>query len=301
VKLVWTPEVRSRWLPFPGEPWTLAPEPHPDVPSGPSVADEIARGLALRLQHRYDATTGMRPRDTHGRQLVDAWCERAGVAFATEVLIAIACTLLPKDPRNPVERPYAIRHDGQPWGRLREQLAVAPAAQRARAHELAAAARDAPGELRFGLAYAFCDDAWVAEDRDAALTGGYGRLAVIASLRDAAQARAVLERMLDPTYTRFQLVEEAVPHVPNLMRRLDPADGELIVRAASLAWSKPSRRPWLPLVACYDGEAAHAFLDAHDQELELSAAPPRKRIKKRPARTATKKATKKAAKTARRR
>ncbi|MFV8751116.1 hypothetical protein ACNOYE_11280 [Nannocystaceae bacterium ST9] len=256
----WTKAARSRLLPYPGEPWPLILDLRAStkalgksvgaVPEQPTLAAELARGLAARLGDRYDEQ-GNHPHDLLGAHLVDLWCDRRDVVFATEVLIAIA---------RACPTPYALRKDGLPWSRLREHLLSAPADVRAQARALAAAARSEPaGELRPALAYAFCERAWVDEDLDEALRQGYGQLALLACLTEPAAIAGAIERVVE---TLFQLIEEAVPHMPNVMSRLGDEGASLIVTCAGLAWDKASRVPWLDLVACYDTPEAAAFLAA---------------------------------------
>lgn len=251
----WTEAVKARLLPYPGEAWTLAADPRASAralaqlgepPESPTLAAELARGLAAGLDHRYDAQ-GNHLDDRLAAHLVDRWCARAGVGFATEVLIEIVRT-----------RPnYELRRDGQPWGRLREQLYGAAPGDRGRAWAIASAARrEATGELRPALAYAFCDPAWVDEDLDDALRHGYGQLALLACLAEPDRIATALEQVVT---TLYQLIEEAVPHIPNVMRRLGDAGSDLILTCASLAWDERTRAPWLELVRCYDTPAARAF------------------------------------------
>lgn len=259
----WTQTARAHLLPYPGEPWTIALDLRGSaraldklvgrVPEQPELAAEVDRGLAARLDHRYD-DEGNHPHDLLGRHLVDLWCDRRDVVFATEVLIAIVRT-------RAADEAYEIRKDGQPWARLREHLLAGPAELRARARAVAASARMQPaGELLPALAYAFCERDWVDEDLDAALERGYGQLALLACLTEPARIAGAIERVVE---TLYQLIEEAVPHIPNIMSRLGEDGAALIVTCAGLAWDKPSRRPWIELVRCYDTPEAHAFLARH--------------------------------------
>ena len=257
----WTTKAKALLLPFPGDEWTIAKRPaRTKVPDGTlDVAKEVKRGLKHRLEHRYNAK-GNHTHDTLGRALVDAWCARANVAFATEVLIAI-CKTPHKSKATPWPTLYQLRWDGQPWARLREHLACASDDARERAHALAAAARDeAKGELGAALAYAFCDEDWVTAELDPAIESGYGQLAVLAATRDATQLRAAFERLMTAPRYRF---EEIVPHVPCVMRVLGDAGAGLIVKAAGGASSNKARKPWLEFVACYATPEARAFVKKH--------------------------------------
>jgi hypothetical protein len=269
VPIQWTKSLRAKLLPYPGDDWTTESDLRKAakaiekiagaVPEHPTLEAEVQRGLTARLDHRYNEA-GNHPRDTLGRELVDLWCARRGVEFATEVLIAIARTR-PANAQTREDKPYKLRRDGQPWGRLREHLLGGSSEQLEAARALAERARGEPaGELRPALAYAFCDADWVAEDLEAALKAGYGQLALLSCL-SAEPAAATLRKMIGGV--RFQLIEEAVPHIPNVMSRLGEAGSSLIVGIAELAWDKSSRKPWLELVGCYDTEEARAFVAKH--------------------------------------
>lgn len=258
MKVNWTKWAAERVVPVPGVPFTLkinltkAEKAVPGVPAKPKLAEEVARGISLRLNECY-SETGNHPRDTFGRDLVDVWCARAGVAFATHAVIATCAKGQLPSPRNATARPYRIRIDGQPWRRLREQLAAASPADRAAAKAIAAKARKktaAYAEVRCGIAYAFCDPAWVKAELAGMFEEGYGRLVLLAAMPDAKTARAALVRLLDdPDIATYQLVEEAPPHVPNLMLSLDDKDAPLIRRALDKAWNKATKKPWQELVA----------------------------------------------------
>ena len=62
---------------------------------------------------------------------------------------------------------------------------------------------------------------------------------------------------------KYQLIEEAPAHIPNLMRILEDDDAPLIVAAARRAWNTASRKPWLEIVACLDTPEAKAFVEEH--------------------------------------
>lgn len=254
MKANWTKWARAQLLPVPGEPWKVSVDLKksqtkvPGVPAKPALDAEIARGGELRLNERYDEKGG-HPRDTIARDLVDIWVARAGVAFTTQVLLG-ACT---QPRRETVSRkgpppPYDLRRDGQPWARLREHLAAASETDRAAAKKLAEAARGRDDELRQAVAYAFCDPAWVAEDLEQMFRDGYGQLALLAALPDASSARMVLQRLLADQIRKFQLVEEAPPHMPNLVARLDEADADLVRQARDRAYKATLRKPWDALV-----------------------------------------------------
>ena len=273
----WTKAARSRRLPYPDDPWPLvldlrastraltkpsktAPAIGP-VPERPELETEVARGLAARLDDRYDES-GNHPRDLMGRHLVDLWCTQRDVVFATEVLIAITRTR-PVKALSFTDKPYELRKDGLPWSRLREHLLGGSPELRERARAVAAQARREPaGELKPALAYAFCEREWVDEDLDDALAHGYGQLALLACLTEPARIAGAIEQIVKILY---QLIEEAVPHMPNVMHQLGDEGAPLILSCAGLAWDKASRKPWLDLVRCYDTPEALAFLARHDK------------------------------------
>jgi hypothetical protein len=97
----WTKSAKARLLPYPGDAWTVAANPTKSsralaktvgaVPDEPVLADEVARGVAARLDLRY-SETGNHPRDSRPRDLVDLWVAHGGLCFALEVVIAIART-----------------------------------------------------------------------------------------------------------------------------------------------------------------------------------------------------------------
>lgn len=278
MKTTWTKWAQDRVLPFPGDAWTVKvalkkAEANINkaggaaVPDVPKVADEVKRGVKLRLNETYDVK-GNHPRDTFGRDLVDVWITRAGVPFALEVLIAICETpQLPSlaSPHGP--RTYRLRRDGQPWARLREHLHAIAKEERDEAHKLAAKARSAKSELRQALAYAFCDAAWVEADMPAALKKGYGQLALLAACANARQARDALQFLMrdvgEGGVPKYQLIEEGVTHMPNLMRMLDDKDAPLVVAAARRAWNGASRKPWLEVVGSLTTSEAKAFVKEH--------------------------------------
>jgi hypothetical protein len=245
----WTPWALARLLPFPGdgpvELTLLATNASDDVDA------EVARGVSLRLHERYDAR-GNIPRDDPSR-FVDSLVGANGLAFATRVLVNVCNRAQQERPTNPGHRaPYELRRDGQPWARLRRHIfrAGVAAADRDAALDVARGARELGNDLRFAVAYAFCVDEWVAADLPRALKEGYGKLALLASLANGAQARHALAVLLgDHGYSPpYQLVEEAVAHIPNLIRRLDDADAGLVARAAGLAWNATTRKPWRAIV-----------------------------------------------------
>lgn len=270
-KLQWTDWARERLLPLPGETWTLTADLKKaekavlkagggQVPAAPTVKEEVQRAVSLRVHERYNPQ-GNYPRDTCGRDLVDVWCARRGVAFATEVLIAVC-----RQPREKANhRAYELRLDGQPWGRLREHLAVADAKERKAALALAATARkaDKKSELPAALAYAFCEQAWVKEALPRALDKGYGQLALLTALTDKKKLREALVFLLGETeeyVAKYQLVEYLYPHMPTVLQLLDDADAPMVVRAGEQAWNKATRKPWLEIVGCLQTPAAKAFV-----------------------------------------
>ena len=272
MKLTETPWVRGRVLPF--EPTAPIAKSRGDVLV---VADEVACAVALRVNERY-ATTGNYPRDRHGRDLVDEWCARGSVAFAMEA--AIAMTNIRQRGRADVApkgylRPYEIRHDGQPWWRLREHFWAAPSADRANALALAEAAwdpsqvgveldDDLPNDLPFALAFVTCKPAWVKKVSAAALDEGYGKLCVLAAVRDPAAARKMIATLM-AIVAKYQVIENGWPFIPTLLSILDDGDAALIVSAARIAWNKAVRKPWLEIAKCLPPTPdALAFLKEHD-------------------------------------
>ena len=286
MRLGWNDWTRARRLPFPGEKWQLSSPPKSGDATG-TLGDEVAVGVEFRLNERYDAK-GNHARDAMPRDLIDQWCTAKGVAFATEVLVELCKTPQRERPHSPGQRPqYTLRHDGQPWARLREHLALVSAKERAAAREVAMGARKSGNESRQGVAYAFCDSDWVEEDLVDAIKDGYGQLALLASLQNAEQARDAFTNLLGPTTPKYQVVEELYPHMPNLMLRLDDDDAELVVHAAKLAWNTSVRKPWLEIVACVSSPDARAFLAEHGYAAKPAKTEAKKRAK--PARKATKK------------
>lgn len=226
----------------------------PGVPAKKlDLATEIARGAELRLNERYDEK-GNWARDSVPRDLVDIWCARTGVAFATQALLG-ACAVKLRPGSQLPGRPYGIRRDGQPWARLREHLAAASDSDRTAAKTHAAKARTRTDELRQAVAYAFCDPTWVAEDLEGMFKEGYGRLALLTALPDAKTARAALLRLLgeagiEERIPLYQLYEEAPIHIPNLVQQLDDSDADLLLKAQAKAFSTKVRKLWDDLVAC---------------------------------------------------
>jgi hypothetical protein len=268
----------------------------PGIPAKPKQADEVKRALELRVNERY-GSDGNLPRDEAVlRALVDLWVARAGVVFATEVLLAVCAK--PQEPRNsaPSGAAYELRRDGQPWARLREHLAAASEADQAAAKALAAKARSAKSELRQAVAYAFADPSWVAADLDGMFEAGYGQLALLTALPDAATARQALLRLLgkadiDEYIAEYQLVEEAPPHMPNLIATLDSADAALVKEAAKLAWNKVVAKPWLELVGSL-GKAKGGAKPAKAPAKKAAAKPAKKAAAKPAKKTAAKPAKK---------
>lgn len=243
---------------MPGEPWRVAVNLKkaeakiPGVPKKLDLATEILRGAELRLNERYDEK-GNWARDSIPRDIVDIWCARAGVVFATQALLG-ACAVKLRPGLQLPGRPYGMRRDGQPWGRLREHLAAASESDRAAAKVHAAKARTRTDELRAAVAYAFCDPTWVAEDLEGMFKEGYGRLALLTALPDAKAARAALLRLLgeagiNERIPAYQLFEEAPPHIPNLVQQLDDSDADLIHKAQAKAFSAKVRKLWDDLAA----------------------------------------------------
>lgn len=255
MKTNWTKWAAAYVQPVRGKPWTLdvnlkkAEKSVPGVPAKPTLAEEVARAVKLRVNERY-GPDGNHPKGTAVRDFVDVLVARAGVAFATQVLIeACAKGQLPTA-TYPRGRDYLLRHDGQPWRRLREHLAVASPAEVAAAKKVATAGRKRKGEVPPALAYAFCEPSWVKQDLPGMFENGYGQHALLAAISDAKTARAALVRLLeDEDIARYQLVEEAYPHVPNLMMVLGDKDATLIKRALERGWNNKTRKPWQELYA----------------------------------------------------
>jgi hypothetical protein len=284
-------------LPFPGEPW----QPKVDIaasvqrlakvgvaiPQKPALADEVKRALELRLHCNY-GPDGNRPKDIHGRDAVDLWVAGAGLAMTTEILVE-ACKRGHHQASRPAQfgdAPYNVRTDGLPWSRLREHLVAASEGDRADARKVAAAARKAKkqagNELGPAVAYAFCDDAWVAEDLEAALEHGYGRLCLLAALATPAQAKHALEVMKTEA-PKYMLLENGYTHMPNLMVRLADADADLVIDICEMAWNKAVRKPWLDIAACLSTPRAIGFLEEHGAPGAALAkkAVPKKKAKKK--------------------
>jgi hypothetical protein len=272
MKVTWTAWAQARVLPYPGEAWTVEVDlPAAEkrlakagaiVPASPEVEAEIERARSLRVNERYNEK-GNHPTDSNGRDLVDVWVARAGVVFATRCAIGV-CSVARTD-----GKPYELRLDAAPWGRLREHLAAASKADLAAAKALAKPARTAKSELRQAVAFAFADPAWAASHYEQMFEDGYGQLALLAVIPDAKTGRLALKRLIeegpdpDEYIAPFQLVENGYPFVPALMTRLDDADVDLVVRCAGRAWNNATRKPWLEIVASLDAPSAKKFLAKH--------------------------------------
>ncbi len=267
MKVIWTAKARANLVPLYGEPWTVVANAKKSataigkagggvVPDAPTVAAEVARGTKLRVGEPYTAAGG-EPKDRLGCDLVDRWCATAGVAFATEVLVGIARK---RHRGNAAGKRYQLRYDAQPWLRLREHLVVASPEDLAAARANAAPHRKGPlGDLPIALAFTFCDPKWVAADLAKALETGYGNLAILTCLTDAAAVRRAIKGLLART-DLYQLIEHGYRFMPNAMRVLTDADAALILDAARRAWTKQVRKPWLELVGSIPTTAAHACL-----------------------------------------
>jgi hypothetical protein len=257
MELAWTPWAQERLLPVPGND-AFEIDLSDTLTLGEMPFDELLEfGIAQRVPERNNEK-GNPATDSHGDRLVDTCVATGGVELATRFLVEVCGRVS--------EGIYGIRRDGAPWGRLRQHLAAASPEERKKAKAIAAKARDFTDQRRQAVAFAFCDPAWVAEDFPEVFRHKYGKLALIASLSTAEQAREAMWRLLgkDDTFPPpHYLVEEAVAFIPNLMRVMDAADADLIIEGAKLAWNKSTLKPWLEIVACLPGKKAQAFLAKH--------------------------------------
>ena len=80
---------------------------------------------------------------------------------------------------------------------------------------------------------------------------GYGRWAVLAAISDPTQARTVAKRLAnhDPPY---QLYEEAVPHIPTLVKTMGDAGRPVLEQMVKKAYSKKALKPFAELLACLE-------------------------------------------------
>lgn len=254
------PPIARQLVPFHGDAFTLKlkkPEALEkvlgvQVPASPDEATEVARGHELRVNRRYDAE-GRWDRTSTAADLVDLLAQRGGLAFTTAVLIKVCSLPIPRDGGGP-DQPFALRRDGQPWRRLREHLVASkdPSAVRA-ARDVAAQtwAQAEQDELRCALAFAFCEDAWVEAMIDPMFQKGYGRWAVLAAVRDPQQALALMKRIVKSDL-RFQLYEEAVIHLPTLVKTAGPEGRAELEKMIERAWNEKVKKPFIALSACHD-------------------------------------------------
>jgi hypothetical protein len=276
MELEWTPWAQVRLLPIPGRD-AFDLDTSDTLTLGDMPFEELLEfGIAQRAHERYNEK-GNHPNDKHGDNLVDTCVATGGVELATKFLVEVCGK---KDH-------YKLRRDAGGWRRLRQHLAAAPEEQRAAAKTIAAQARRLEDERREAVAFAFCDPEWVNQDLEESLEDGYGKLALLTSLSTPEQARGALARLLgkDGQYSPpYQLVEEAVDFMPNLMRTLDASDVGLVLEAAAKAWNKAVRKPWLEIVACLPLGTAKAFLAEHgyDRPLAKGSKPTKAPLKKKP-------------------
>lgn len=252
----WSTTVAKRLLPFPGRGVALKPRPAAALaaaigealPASLSEDVEVERGVRLGIHRRYD-DQGRHLRSAVAPALVDAWVQREGLAFATAVLARVCREPVPATPASPHPRAYQLRHDGEPWRRLRQHLAATTSAGAPLAAAQSARA-GAPGELGAALAYAFCEPAWVAAELEDAFARGYGRMAVLAAITDPALALSAGERLVS-LRPRYQLYEEAVPHVPTLAQTMGDAGRGVVEAMVAGAYGTGVRKPFAELLACY--------------------------------------------------
>jgi hypothetical protein len=254
VELAWSPWAKARLLPVPGrDPFEI--DLSDTLTLGEMPFEELLEfGIAQRVPERYNES-GNHPSDKHGENLVDTCVATGGVQLATKFLLEVC--------GRAASGTYKLRQDVRPWGRLRQHLAAASAEDRAAAKALATAARAMTDERKPAVAFAFCDPQWVSEDLPTALEEGYGQLSLLASLETAEQARGALAKLTADETPAYQIIEEGVWFMPNVLRTLEATDVELVLEAARMAWSKATRKPWLEIVACLPGAKAKAFLAEH--------------------------------------
>jgi hypothetical protein len=281
VKTVWTTWAAARVLPFPGQPWTVraldlkksaarvAKAGGGEVPAKAVLADEIARGVTLRLAERYNVQ-GNDPKETIADDVVDLWVDRGGVPFAIEAAIGVTRT---KVGVAPGER-YNLRRDGRPWTRLREHavaggvdVGALPVVRKAwgkGAWEIGAS------ELPYALAFLTCDRAWVdrvvaqcdVNDKDEVPAPDYGQTCVLAAVTDPARASELL-RITDKQPMGFHITEEAYDFIPTLMQVLPDAEAGYLVDIAESCSSKAIRKPWLEIIGSLTTAKAKAFVAKH--------------------------------------
>ena len=260
------PELARQLVPFPGDPFTLKlkkPEALEKalgvkVPAIPDLATEAERAHELRVNRRYNEK-GSWDRSPVGAMLLDLWVQRGGLAFATGALIKACNRRLPRH-NPPGEQPFDLRRDGQPWRRLREHLVASKDAKAVDAAHAEAARfwklKPVDGfqeqtfrDLRCGLAFAFCDAAWVSEMIDPMFEEGYGCWCALAAVRDPKQARKLLERMVKEDL-RFQLYEEAVVFLPTLVKTAGSAARPALEAMIEGAFNNKVKKPFLALLDC---------------------------------------------------
>ena len=260
-----SPWAKARLLPVPGRD-ACEIDLSDTLTLGEMPFEELLEfGVAQRVPERYNEK-GNHPSDKHGDNLVDTCVATGGVQLATKFLLEVCgqrstANLLRSDR-------YELRQDAAPWGQLRRHLAAASPQARDQAKALATTARTMSDHRKQAVAFAFCDPDWVREDLESALHEGYGLLCLLAALETPAQARDALATLLGKQAGSakpplYQLIEEGVWFMPNLLRTLDAADAPLVLEAARRTWNKAVRKPWLEIVACLPGADAQAFLDEH--------------------------------------
>jgi hypothetical protein len=251
--LKFSPTLAKQLLPFPGDATKVAMKSTAaleklvgaKLPAKLDEAEELERGVALRIHHRYNEKGGW-DRSTVGAALVDLWVQRGGVELATRLLARVCSATVPQ---GGYAKPYVLRHDGQPWARLRLHLCAQEDISSARV--IAAGFREkAKGELGTALAFAFCVPEWVEEEIEPMIEDGYGRWAVLTAIQDRAKAVAVAKRMTSLPQA-FQLYEEAVPHMPTLVRTMGDAGKPIIEKMVDKAYNAKAKKPFLALLGCY--------------------------------------------------
>lgn len=255
--MIFPPPLAKQLVPFAGDAFTLKLKKAEalekalgvKVPAAPDEAAEVKRAHELRVNRRY-TVAGAWDRSAAASEFVDLLVQRAGLAFTTSVLIK-ACSLpIPNDRGGP-EQPYALRRDGQPWRRLREHLVASkdPKAVDA-AHAVAAKVDPKKLELRCGLAFAFCDEAWLEPLIDPMFENGYGCWALLAAVSDPKQALALMKRIVKEDL-RFQLYEEAVIFIPTVVKTAGPAGKPELEKMVARAFNEKVKKPFTALLACY--------------------------------------------------
>lgn len=260
------PKLEKQVLPFVGGPRVslklrpvaaLEKELGERVPAKPTQATEVARGVKRRIEACYDLK-GNHDRSKTPALLVDLWVQRAGLAFTTGVLLDACSRPVPRVNMRGVTA-YSLRRDAQPWRRLREHLVAAEPAQVKEAHAVAerwwkqkppaeALAHASVLEVRCALAFSFCDQAWVHEVLDEVFEQGYGRWAVLSAITEPKAALAALKR-LSSVDTAYQIYEEAVVHLPTLVKVAGPAARATLQKLRDRAFSKKVQKPFAELLA----------------------------------------------------